>query len=55
MTDVHALLEEYIAAHHGGGEADPREWLGASRVATAPFWRDSSTPTWPDGGGGCTR
>jgi len=28
MTDVHALLEEYIAAHQGGGEADPREWLG---------------------------
>ena len=28
MTDVHALLEDYIAAHRGGQEADPREWLG---------------------------
>lgn len=27
MTDVHALLEDYIAAHRGGREADPREWL----------------------------
>ena len=28
MADVHALLEDYIAAHRGGGDADPREWLG---------------------------
>lgn len=28
MTDVHALLEDYIAAHRGGRQADPREWLG---------------------------
>ena len=28
MADVHALLKDYIAAHQGGGNADPREWLG---------------------------
>jgi len=27
MTDVHALLKDYIAAHQGGEEADPNEWL----------------------------
>ena len=27
MADVDTLLKEYIAAHRGGGEADPRDWL----------------------------
>ena len=27
MADVHAPLEDYIAAHRGGGDADPRAWL----------------------------
>jgi hypothetical protein len=27
MADAHALLEQYVAAHSAGQEADPREWL----------------------------
>jgi len=27
MTDVDRLLADYIAEHHAGGEADPREYL----------------------------
>lgn len=27
MADVHALLQDYIAAHRSGEDADPREWL----------------------------
>ena len=27
MADAHTLLEQYIAAHRGGADADPAEWL----------------------------
>ena len=39
MTDVERLLREYISEHHGGGRADPREYVerleGADRKELA--------------------
>ena len=34
MTDVHALLQEYIAAHRGGGKPTRASGSSAWRAAT---------------------
>jgi hypothetical protein len=36
MSDVYRLMTDYIAEHHAGGQADPREYLSRASPAERP-------------------